>query len=129
MPEGLPQTCASFVTPIPKGSPGPAIGPRSLRQDHLQSFSDCRAEGPPNRNRLPAARHLCLYGASRRLRQRYASGLVERNAHDRVAVVFLVIVFVVMRAVFLYHRAIIGRRAYRVLVSRIYKRTILSYVL
>ena len=80
-------------------------------------------------NRLPAARHLCLYGASRRLRQRYASGLVERYAHDRVAVVFLVIVFVVMRAVFLYHRAIIGSRAYRVLVSRIYKRTILSYVL
>ena len=68
-------------------------------------------------------------GAPRRLRQRYAVCLVERYAHDRVAVVFLVIVFVVMRAVFLYHRARIGSRAYRVLVSRIYKRTILSYVL
>ena len=32
----------------------PASGPRSLRRGHLQSFSDCRADGPPNRNRLPA---------------------------------------------------------------------------
>ena len=68
-------------------------------------------------------------GAPRRLRQRYASGLVERYAHDRVAVVFLVVVFVVMRAVFSYHRAIIGSRVYRVSVSRVYKRAILSYVL
>ena len=43
-----------FCYPIPKGSPGPASGPRSLRRGHLQSFSDCRADGPPNRNRLPA---------------------------------------------------------------------------
>ena len=88
----------------------------------------------PSKQKPPSGSAALLFfrpaaGAPRRLRQRYASGLVERFAHDRGAVVLLVEVFVVMRAMFLYYRAIIGSRAYRVSVSRVYKRAILSYVL
>ncbi len=48
-------------------------------------------------------------GAPRRLRQRYASCLVERYAHDRAAVVVVVMLLVFVQAVIACNRAITGR--------------------
>ncbi len=88
-----PQTCTSSIPLTPKGNPCYASacgGAASSR------FLIVGAVGPPNRNRLPAARHFVFYrppaGAPRRLRPRSASLLVERYAHDRTAVVMIAIV-------------------------------------
>lgn len=96
-------------------------------------FADCEPQG--HRKLRPSRSSKALFfvrlaaGAPRRLRQRSASFLAERYAHDRAAIVVQVMVFVVIRAAFSYHRAIIGSQAYRVSVSRVYNRAKLSYVL
>jgi hypothetical protein len=96
-----------------KGDPAP---PRRCGACGRAASSRFLIVGPlatPNRNRPPAARHFVLFrptaGAPRRLRQRSACHRVERYAHDRTAVVVVVVFFVFVRAVFTCNRAITGR--------------------
>ncbi len=86
-----------------KGEPAPPRRCGAFGGAASSRFLIVGAVGPPNRNRLPAARHFVLYrppaGAPRRLRQRSACHRVERYAHDRTAVVWLFVVRIVIAAV------------------------------
>ena len=98
-----------FSAPDPGGEP---LLRRCLRQGYLQAVSDC--PGKPSKQKLPSGSKALLFvrpaaGAPRRLRQRSASFLVERYAHDRVAVLVVRIVVLRSRAICTCRR-VCGRR-------------------
>ena len=95
--------------PDPRGEP---LLRRSLRQGYLQTVSNCPDK--PSKQKPSSGSKALLFvrpaaGAPRRLRQRYASILVERFAHDRAAVLVVRIVVLRSRA-FCTRRGVCGRR-------------------
>lgn len=110
-----PQPFHICCAPDPGGEP---LLRRCLRQGSSVPFADCEPQGRRKLRPSQSSKALCLsvrsaVGAPRRLRQRYASCLVERSAPDRAAVIVIVVLLVFVRTVFTCNRAITGRASCR----------------